>query len=142
MNKRVYVVDDHPVVREGLKSLLAGTDLNIIGEASNAKDAIAQLNASATDVVLLDIRLPDSDGLKLLVQLQSQYPELPVVLYSAYDNITYVARGVALGASGYVLKSAPRERLIEALVTASSGEPAWTREELRRVTGPMSVGHK
>lgn len=141
MNKRVFVVDDHPVVREGLKSLLVGTMLSITDEAANAKDAVSQLDESLPDVVLLDIRLPDSDGLKFLVQLQSRFPELPIVLYSAYDNITYVARGVALGAKGYVLKSAPRERLIEALETAASGEPAWTKEELRRVTGPMSIGH-
>jgi DNA-binding NarL/FixJ family response regulator len=71
--------------------------------------------------------------------LKLDNPELPVILFSTYDNPTYVARAVALGAAGYVLKSDSRERLIEAIQAATRGEAAWTREELRRVTGALAT---
>ena len=139
MTKSVLVVDDHSVTRTGLKILLQGSDLEILREASKGSEAFDILKETTPDVVLLDIRLPDEDGLKVLVRLKKEYPDLPIVLYSAYDNVTYVARGVALGASGFVLKSASRDRLIEALSVAASGQPAWTREDLRHVTGPMNI---
>ena len=139
MSRQVFVVDDHPVVGEGVRIMLDGTTLNVMEGAVDAKSAFEFLAENRPDVVLLDVRLNGEDGLKTLAKIQELYPDLPVVLYSAYDNPTYLARGVALGASGFVLKSAPRERLIEALQTVAEGNPAWTRDELRCVTGPMSI---
>jgi DNA-binding NarL/FixJ family response regulator len=100
---------------------------------------LASVEKSVPDVVLMDIRMEGGDGLNTLGRLKLDHADLPVVLFSAYDNPTYIARAVALGAAGYVLKSAPRERLIEALQTAAAGESAWTREELRRVTGALAT---
>lgn len=137
MSKQVLIVDDHSVICAGVRAMLAGTDLVISSEASSAEEAYKMIAESKPHVVLMDVRLEGVDGLKALVRLQEEHPELPVVLYSSHDNPTYLARSVALGAKGFVLKSAPRERLVEALQTAASGEDAWTREELRRVTGPM-----
>ena len=137
MSKQVLIVDDHFVIREGVRAMLAGTDLVIANEASNATEAFKVLEVTTPDVVLLDVRMEGTDGLKTLIRLQEKYPNLPVVLYSAHDNPTYLARSLALGAKGFVLKMAPRERLVEALQTAAAGEAAWTRDELRRVTGPM-----
>lgn len=139
MSKNLLVVDDHLVIRMGLKAMLEGTDLVVAQEASNAAEALAAVEKSVPDCVLMDIRMDGGDGLNTLGRLKLDYPDLPVVLYSAYDNPTYIARAVALGAAGYVLKEAPRERLIEALTTAASGESAWTREELRRVTGALAT---
>ncbi|MCS7471290.1 MULTISPECIES: response regulator transcription factor [Pirellulaceae] len=139
MSKNLLVVDDHLVIRMGLKAMLEGTDLVVAEEACNAAEALAAVERSVPDCVLMDIRMDGGDGLNTLGRLKLDHPDLPIVLYSAYDNPTYIARAVALGAAGYVLKSAPRDRLIDALNTAASGESAWTREELRRVTGALAT---
>jgi len=139
MSKKLLIVDDHEIIRLGLRLMLEGTGIEIIGEATNAAEAIEAVERTSPDVVLLDIRMEGGDGLNALGRMKLDHPDLPIVLYSAYDNPTYIARAVALGASGYVLKSAPRERLIEALNTAVAGESAWTREELRRVTGALAT---
>ena len=136
--KRLLVVDDHEIIRLGLRLMLQGVDLQIVGEATNATEAIEAVQNLQPNVVLMDIRMEGGDGLNTLGRMKLDNPDLPIVLYSAYDNPTYIARAVALGASGDVLKSAPRERLHEALLTAASGESAWTREELRRVTGALA----
>ncbi len=137
--KRLLVVDDHEIIRLGLRLMLQGLDLQIVGEATNATEAIEAVQNLQPNVVLMDVRMEGGDGLNTLGRMKLDNPDLPIVLYSAYDNPTYIARAVALGASGYVLKSAPRERLHEALITAASGESAWTREELRRVTGALAT---
>lgn len=137
--KRLLVVDDHEIIRLGLRLMLQGLDLQIVGEATNATEAIEAVQNLQPNIVLMDIRMEGGDGLNTLGRMKLDNPDLPIVLYSAYDNPTYIARAVALGASGYVLKSAPRERLHEALLTAASGESAWTREELRRVTGALAT---
>lgn len=139
MTKNLLIVDDHQIIRMGLRMMLDGTDLVISAEASSAVEALAAVEKSTPDVVLMDIRMEGGDGLNALGRMKLDYPDLPIVLFSAYDNPTYIARAVALGASGYVLKSAPRDRLIDALQTAVSGESAWTREELRRVTGALAT---
>ncbi len=139
MSKKLLIVDDHEIIRMGLRLMLDGSGLEIAAEATTAAEAIEAVERSAPDVVLMDIRMEGGDGLNALGRMKLDHPDLPIVLFSAYDNPTYIARAVALGASGYVLKSAPRERLIEALNTAVAGESAWTREELRRVTGALAT---
>ena len=93
---RVLICDDHEVIRTGLASLLAGTDIEIVGEAANGKDALRLAQKDKPDVVLLDIRMPDGDGLAMLEKLRAKVPESKVVMLSTYDNPTYVARAVAL----------------------------------------------
>jgi DNA-binding NarL/FixJ family response regulator len=139
MSKKLLIVDDHEIIRVGLRLMLQDTDIEVAAEATSSAEAISAVEKSVPDVVLMDIRMEGGDGLNTLGRLKLDHPDLPIVLYSAYDNPTYIARAVALGAAGYVLKSAPRERLIEALNIAISGESAWTREELRRVTGALAT---
>lgn len=139
MSKKLLIVDDHEVIRLGLRQLLENTDIDVVGEAGSATEALTAVQETNPDAVLLDIRMEGGDGLNALGRLKLDYPDLPIVLFSAYDNPTYIARAVALGAAGYVLKSAPSDRLIEALRTAFAGESAWTREELRRVTGALAT---
>lgn len=139
MKKKVLIVDDHEIIRMGLRLTLENTEMMVSGEVSTAAEALEAVQKERPDVVLMDIRMEGGDGLNALGRLKLDFPELPIVLFSAYDNPTYIARAVALGASGYVLKSAPAERLVEALQTAIAGESAWTREELRRVTGALAT---
>lgn len=139
MTKELLIVDDHEIIRMGLRVMLEGTELKVTAEATTAAEALASLEKSVPDVVLMDIRMEGGDGLNALGRMKLDHPDLPIVLFSAYDNPTYIARAVALGGAGYILKSATRERLIEALEIAVTGESAWTREELRRVTGALAT---
>jgi len=139
MSIRLLIADDHEVVRTGLKSILSGTDIEIIAEAANGEDAIRLAEETKPDVVLLDIRMPGTDGLAVLGRLKTQQPNLPVLIFSTYDNPTYIARAVALGASGYVLKGSGRDEFIQAVRSVAAGETAWSREDLRRVTGALAT---
>lgn len=136
---RVLVADDHEMVRLGLKNLLEGTEIEVTAEAATGEEAVRQALGKEVDVVILDVRMPHGDGLTALGRIKLEKPQLPVLILSGYDNPTYVARAVALGASGYVLKGASREELIEAIRKAAKGETIWTREELRRVTGALAT---
>lgn len=136
---KLLAVDDHEVVLLGLRVAAQGTEINIIGEVSSAADTLKFVAQQLPDVVLLDIRMEGGDGLNTLGRLKLDYPDLPIVIFSAYDNPTYIARAVALGAAGFVMKNASRERLLEAIRKAAAGESAWTREELRRVTGALAA---
>jgi DNA-binding NarL/FixJ family response regulator len=135
----LLIVDDHEVVRAGLKSLLQGTDIRIVAEADNATTGLKLTVKHKPDVVLLDVRMPDTDGLNCLARIKLDLPNIPVVMFSAYDNPTYVARAVALGAAGYLSKTSSKKEIVDAIHTASKGESIWTREELRRVTGALAT---
>ncbi|MEM7475526.1 MAG: response regulator transcription factor [Planctomycetota bacterium] len=136
---KLLVADDHQVVRLGLKNVLEGSGFEVIAEATAGEEVFNLVRDHKPDLVLLDVRMPGGDGLHVLGRLKLDYPHLPVVLFSTYDNPTYVARAVALGASGYVLKHDSRDRLIQSLESAIRGDSAWTREELRRVTGALAT---
>jgi DNA-binding NarL/FixJ family response regulator len=139
MSIKVLIVDDHEVVRLGIKSLLTGSNIIVVGDAANGEQALAAVKAHKPDVILLDVRMPDSDGLTTLSRLRMEDSAVKVLMLSTYDNPTYVARAVALGANGYLLKSASREDLVATIEKAAGGEDAWTRDELRRVTGALAT---
>lgn len=136
---RLLVADDHEVVRSGLRTMLANTEIKIVAEVTTGTEAVKYVLNNDVDVALLDIRMPDGDGLTALGRIKLDKPDMPVLILSTFDNPTYIARAVALGASGYVLKGCTREKLIEAIRTAAAGESAWTRDELRRVTGALAT---
>ena len=139
MSVTLLIADDHEVIRRGLASLLAGSDIEIVAEAATGKEAVALAEEHRPDVVLLDIRMPDGDGLSTLEKLRSKVPETAVVMLSTYDNPTYVARSVALGAADYVLKGSNREDLISTLQAAAAGESPSRAGELRRVATAMKM---
>jgi len=136
---RVLIADDHEILRSGLKAMFDGTDIKVVAEASNGKDALRLVGEKGVDVVILDVRMPDIDGLNVLGRLKLDHPQMPVLMLSTYDNPTYVARAVALGAAGYLLKGADGDAIVEAVRKAATGQNVWTREELRRVTGALAT---
>jgi DNA-binding NarL/FixJ family response regulator len=138
MSIRVLVVDDHEIVRRGLATLLEGSDVEIVAEASNGNEAVEQAVEHEPDVVLMDIRMPDKDGLEALKQIRERVPQTRLVMLSTYENPTYVARSVALGACEYVLKGAPRDELIDAIRRAASDEPPPADSMISRVRGTMA----
>lgn len=139
MPTRLLIADDHAVVRAGLRSMVAGSDIEIVAEASNGNEAFELASSHSPDVAMLDVRMPATDGIACLGRLRAELPDLPVLMFSAYDNPTYIARAVALGAVGYLVKTATKDVILSAIRRAANQESIWTREELRRVTGALST---
>ena len=141
MSITVVVADDHEVVRSGIASLLKGSDIEIVDQAADGDEAVEKTLTHEPDVVLMDIRMPNRDGLSALETIRSKLPDARVVMLSTYDNPTYIARSVALGAADYVLKGSTRQELVDVITRAASGnEPADT-SVLRRVKRVMRRRH-
>ncbi len=136
---KLLIADDHEVVRSGLKAMLADSEVEVVAEVAGGDAAVKYVMEHPVDVALLDIRMPDGDGLTALGRIKLDKRELPVLMLSTFDNPTYIARSVALGAAGYLLKGCSREELIGAIKKAAAGESVWTRDELRRVTGALAT---
>jgi DNA-binding NarL/FixJ family response regulator len=119
---RVLIVDDHAVVRSGLRLLLdAEEDLEPVGEAGSARDAVFQARALKPDVILLDIVMPEQTGLDVLPQLKHESPDVQVLILSMQDEPRYVREAFAAGASGYVLKEAADTEVVAAVREVAAG---------------------
>lgn len=140
MTTTLLVVDDHPVVREGVRRMMEGTDVDVIGEAGNSDQAVSAATRLNPNVVLMDVRMPGVDGVETIARMRSGGCQSPVLCYSGYDNPTFIARASAMGASGYLLKSATREELLAAVANCASGGTCWTRDDMRRLSGPVDSG--
>ncbi|MCC6125363.1 MAG: response regulator transcription factor [Pirellulales bacterium] len=136
---RLMICDDHEVIRTGLASLLAGTEIEIVAEAANGKDALKLAVKDKPDIILLDIRMPDGDGLATLEKLRQKAPDCKVIMLSTYDNPTYVARAVALGASDYVLKGSSRDDIFATIKACAAGESPSRTGELKKIANTMKV---
>lgn len=138
MSVSVVIADDHAVVRSGLNSLLMDTDIEVVGEASDGDQAVEQTLRCSPDVVLMDIRMGGTDGLEALEQIREKSPTTRVVILSTYDNPTYVARSVALGADDYVLKGTSRDQLVSSIHRVAEGQPPSSESILERVRQSMA----
>jgi two-component system, NarL family, response regulator NreC len=119
---RAVVVDDHAVVRSGIKLLLdREEDIEVVGEAGNAKDAIFRARALKPDVILLDVVMPGESGIDVLPNLLKEAPDAKVLVLSMQDDPTYVREAFAAGASGYVLKEAADEEVVAAVREIADG---------------------
>jgi len=119
---RVLIVDDHPVVREGLHAMLS-TDRNIevVGEACDGAEALAIVEEKEPDVVLMDIRMPNLDGVQATRRIKSQSPSTAVIVLTMYDTDAYVVDAMRAGASGYLLKDASRALMLDTIRAVNSG---------------------
>lgn len=133
---RVVVVDDHPMVREGLRSLLDDDDIAVVGEASNAADAVREVGRLAPDVLVLDVELPDRDGLSTLAELKRAAPAVRVLVVTMHAERTYVRRAIEAGAAGYVLKGAGRRELLAAVRAVRAGGSVLDPALLRDLAAP------
>jgi DNA-binding NarL/FixJ family response regulator len=136
---RLLVADDYEMIREGVKSLLSGTGIRVAVEAASGPAAVQAALENDIDMVLLDIRMDHGDGLAALECIRRDKPDLPVLMFTHFDNLRYAAQAVALGASGYLLKGCTRAALIQAIRSAASGEKLWTHNEHRRIGGAMAA---
>jgi DNA-binding NarL/FixJ family response regulator len=138
---RILIVDDHPVVRDGLRAVLSTqSDFDVIGEAGDGAEAVRQAEALRPDVVLLDLELPAMDGVEVLAHLRVSCPELPVIVFTAFDTDERILGAIQAGAQGYLLKGAPRDQVFNAVRVVYRGEsllqPVVASKLLRQMQHP------
>jgi two-component system response regulator DegU len=120
---KVMIVDDHHLVREGLKAVLDnGNDISVVGEAGNAEEALKMVEKFVPDVVLMDISMPGMGGIKATRSIRDRYPEVKVVILTMLDQEGYVYEAVKAGATGYMLKSTSSDELVRAIKTVYDGK--------------------
>lgn len=120
---RILVVDDHSIVRQGIRSLLSNyAEFEVVGEADDGASALKQLERLSPDVVLLDIRMPGESGLEVLQQMRRIKPNTRVLMLTSFDDDEYVMGALRAGAQGYVLKSVSDKMLVDAIRVAHRGE--------------------
>jgi len=125
---KILIVDDHPVVRKGLLSCLAAKDnLKIVGEAANGNEAVRLVQELAPDIVLMDISMPEMDGLAVTEALRKVSSQAKVLILSMQNNRDAVLRVIKAGARGYVLKDVPTEELVHAIETVHAGEAYFSK---------------
>ena len=135
---KLLIIDDHEIVRRGIAAMVESTDIQIVAEAADADAGVTAARRHKPDVVLLDVRLGDRSGLDALKRIRAAAPQARVVMLSAFDNSTYVARAVSAGAHDYVLKTASRRELLDALDNAARNAAPSRAGELRRIAGAMA----
>jgi two-component system response regulator DevR len=137
---RVFLLDDHEVVRRGLRELFdAEADLAVVGEAATAEEALARVPPTHPDVAILDVRLPDGDGVEVCRDLRSAVPELKCLMLTSFADDEALFSAILAGASGYVLKQIKGGDLVDAVRRVAAGEslldPALTRQVMDRLRG-------
>jgi len=135
---RILLVDDHPVVRAGLSGLLSSQpDFVVVGEASNGLEALSVLEQVGADVVLMDLRMPQMDGVTATRQVRARFPKVQVLVLTTYDTDSEIVRAVEAGATGYLLKDVPREELFRAVRLCAKGEAVLSPPVAARLLGRM-----
>jgi DNA-binding NarL/FixJ family response regulator len=120
---RVFIVDDHPLVQEGMRSLLGNEKgIELCGYAMNAQSCLGFFVHNSADVILMDINLPDMNGIDLCKDIKAKYPGIMVLALSTFNQGSYITRMMENGASGYVLKNADKKELLEAIHEVSKGK--------------------
>ncbi|MGB7329140.1 MAG: response regulator transcription factor [Rubripirellula sp.] len=138
MTLRVLIVDDHEVARNGISDLLQAQGFSVAGSVSSGDEALVHLDEdSNVDLVLLDIQMPKLDGLNVLQKFQAKHESVKVVVMSAYDNPTYIARAAALGAADYLLKGVSYEKMHDALSCVAGGLDRPSESRLEKISNLM-----
>lgn len=136
---RVFLVDDHEIVRRGIAELIeVEHDLEVVGESGTARQAPGRIAATHPDVVVLDVRLPDGNGIDLCRTIRSAHPEIGCIILTAYDDDEASYAAVLAGAAGYVLKDIRGQRLIEGIRAVADGKTLLSKGISERVVADLS----
>ncbi len=138
---RLLIADDHPVVRDGLSGMFAADpDFEVVGEAADGAEAVRLAQAVKPDVILMDLRMPGMDGVTAITELARRGITARVLVLTTYDTDSYVLPAIEAGATGYLLKDAPRDELLRAVRAAAAGQavlaPAVAARLMNRVRAP------
>ena len=137
MISKLLIVDDHEVVRVGLAVLLSSDEIVVVGKTGSIDEAVQLAKTHQPDLVLLDVRMAGADGLSAMAMIRAVSDNAKFVVLSTYDNPTYVARAVALGASDYLLKGSSRAQILASLQHVVRNEPPQDESLLRRIRTTM-----
>ena len=141
MSKQILLVDDHEIVRIGLRYLLDNTELVIAREASDARSAVACLKESPFDVVVVDPKLPRGYGFEMIKEMQAIRPDQRIVLFSEIESQSLGCNAILLKLSGLISKLAPWEVIRDQLLRVANGEKLWSKEDLRR-SSRVELNHR
>ena len=135
---RVFLLDDHEIVRRGLRELLEGTGtMTVVGEAGTAEEAYGRIPATTPDVAVLDVRLPDGDGVEVCREIRSRHPEVHCLMLTSFSDDEALFNAIMAGASGYVLKQIKSDDLVDAVTKVAAGQslldPQLTAKVLDRL---------
>ena len=141
---RLAIVDDHELTRQSLQNMLADEDdIEIVGEAANGRQALLLCSRLRPDLILMDVRMPEMDGLAATKEVKQRYPETSVMMLTMHENPDYLLEALKAGAAGYVLKDAPQEEIIAAVRRVRNGEspmdPELAARLLRRLANEGEV---
>jgi DNA-binding NarL/FixJ family response regulator len=129
MPARILIADDHELVRHGIKHMLGyEKDMEVVGEASNGREVVELCRRLKPDLVLMDVRMPEMNGLEAIRAIKAEQPEVSVLVISVYRNLDYLLEAIEAGAAGYILKDAPNRRLINAMQRALDGQSPLNQE--------------
>ena len=131
---RVIIAEDHTLVREGTREILEREhDIHVVGEAARGDDAVRQALEHSPDVLLMDMRMPGMNGIEATREVSAQAPSVKVLILSAHEDEDYVREALAVGASGYLLKTAPGRELVEGIRAVASGSTILSPELTRKL---------
>jgi len=135
---RILIVDDHPVVRDGLKGMLASqAEFEVVGEAADGVQAVVLVQQLAPQVVLMDLRMPVMDGVEAITQIRAGHTPAYILVLTTYDTDADILRAIEAGATGYILKDAPREELYRAIRATAQGQSYLSPSVATRLMGQL-----
>lgn len=142
---RILITDDHPVVRAGLGGMISGEpDFEVVGEAGDGKEAVAMTGELKPHVVLMDLRMPEMDGVTAIGHIKAEYPEVQILVLTTYESDADILRAIETGATGYLLKDTPREELFGAIRLVAEGKsplaPGVATRLMQRMRGSEEEG--
>ena len=136
---RILSVDDHPLLQEGIAAMIRSQpDMELAGEASSGRDALAKFRETRPDVVLMDLRLPDMNGIDVMIAIRGEFPEARVVVLTTFEGDAEIKRALAAGARGYLLKSMPPRELLDGIRQVHAGKKRIPAEIAARLAEHLS----
>ena len=138
---KILIADDHTIVRAGIRGLLeTQPDFKVVAEVENGRAAVEQAHSSHPAVILMDLRMPEMDGVEAIAKIKAQHPEIHILVLTTYDTDADIVRAVDAGATGYLLKDVPREELFRAVRATARGEAILASAVAARLMGKVRSG--
>ena len=138
---KILIADDHTIVRAGIRGLLeTQPDFEVIAEVENGQQAVEQTHKLRPQIILMDLRMPEMDGVTAIAKIKAQHPEIHILVLTTYDTDADIVRAVEAGATGYLLKDVPREELFRAVHATAKGETVLASSVAARLMGKVRSG--